>query len=130
MTFQLSQNSLNKLEGVHEDLVNVVKQAISISQIDFAVLEGLRTIERQRSLFAAGATQTLNSRHLTGHAVDLGAIVNGSICWHPMIYDKIANAMLETAAKLNIHIVWGGSWVSFKDLVHFELDKNFYKKGN
>lgn len=125
--FKLSEKSQNRLEGVHEDLVKVVRRAIEITAVDFTVLEGLRTIERQKELLKQGATQTLNSRHLTGKAVDLGAIIAGKISWEPKIYDRIANAMLQAAAELNVPIVWGGSWKSFKDLVHFELNRNFYK---
>lgn len=77
MTFALSQKSVDRLAGVHPKLVAVVNLAITISPVDFAVLEGLRTIERQKSLVAAGASKTMRSRHLTGHAVDLGAIVDG-----------------------------------------------------
>jgi len=126
VTFKLSEKSMNRLEGIHEDLAKVVKLAIQKTEIDFTVLEGLRTPERQAELFKQGATQTLNSRHLTGKAVDLGAIVAGKISWEPRIYDKIANAMLQAAAELNVPIVWGGSWKSFKDLVHFELNRKQY----
>lgn len=127
MGFKLSEKSVHRLEGVHDDLVRVVKKAIQITTVDFTVLEGLRTIERQKELFDHGASQTMNSRHLTGKAVDLGAIIAGKISWEPRIYDRIANAMLQAAAELQVPIVWGGSWKSFKDLVHFELNRNFYK---
>lgn len=122
----LSEKSINRLEGVHEDLVKVVKRAIQISDVDFLVGEGLRTVERQKELVASGASKTMNSRHLTGHAVDLFALVGGKVTWQPAIYDKVANAMLKAAAELKIPIIWGGSWVSFKDLVHFELNRKFY----
>lgn len=126
MTFKLSEKSLQRLEGVHDDLVKVVKRAIQISHVDFVVLEGLRTVERQKELFDQGASQTMNSRHLTGKAVDLGALIAGKITWEPKIYDRIANAMLQAGAELQVPIVWGGSWKSFKDLVHFELNRKFY----
>ena len=122
----LSQRSLDRLKGVHPDLIKVVQSAIAISKVDFMVLEGVRSVERQKALVAAGASQTMNSRHITGHAVDLGAIVNKQICWHPAVYDKIADAMLESAAKLNVQIICGASWVTFKDLCHFELNRKFY----
>jgi peptidoglycan L-alanyl-D-glutamate endopeptidase CwlK len=126
--FKLSQKSVDRLTGVHEDLVKIVNQAIKISPVDFAVLEGLRTLCRQRELYAAGATQTMNSRHLTGHAVDLVALVGGKACWHPRVYDKIAGAMFEVAAKNNVPLIWGGNWLTFKDCPHFELNRNFYKE--
>ena len=126
MTFYLSARSQLLLKDVHPDLKAVVEEAIKITTVDFTVLEGRRTLERQKELVAKGASQTMNSRHLTGHAVDLGAVVNGEVHWHWPLYDKIADAMLEAAAKLQISIIWGGSWKSFKDGPHFELNRRFY----
>lgn len=122
----LNAKSQLKLRDVHPDLVKVVELAATITAVPFIVTEGLRTLERQKQLFAAGATKTMNSRHLTGHAVDLAALVDGEVRWDWPLYDKIADAMLEAAAKLQIPIIWGGSWVSFKDGPHFELNRNFY----
>ena len=125
--FKLSERSMNRLEGIHEDLVRVVRAAIQISTVDFFVIEGLRTVERQKELFAGGASKTMNSRHITGHAVDLGAIVSGKVTWHPAVYHKIADAMFQAGANENVPLTWGGNWLSFPDLVHFELNRNFYK---
>lgn len=69
--FRFSQRSLNNLKGVHSDLVKEVRRALEISELDFTVIEGVRTKERQAQLFKQGATKTMNSRHLTGHAVDI-----------------------------------------------------------
>ena len=121
MTFSLSQNSINKLSGVHPDLVKVVKLAILMTDTDFSVLEGLRTIERQQMLFKSGASHTMKSRHLTGHAVDLGAFVSGEIRWDWPLYGKIAAAMKQAAKQLNIPIEWGGDWESFRDGPHYQL---------
>lgn len=121
MTFGLSKRSLSRLVGVHPDLVMVVEQAILISSIDFMVLEGLRTIERQHELLAAGASQTLRSRHLTGHAVDLGALVNGRLRWDWPLYEQVAAAMKESAAQMHVPVEWGGDWRTFKDGPHFQL---------
>lgn len=124
--FALSEKSLTKLALVHPDLKKVVEEAIKVSTVDFTVLEGLRTLDRQRELVASGASTTMNSRHITGHAVDLGAIVGGKITWQPKIYNQLADAMLFASAKQQIPIVWGGSWKSFPDLVHFELNRKYY----
>lgn len=126
MTFKLSQRSLAKLEGVHPDLVKVVKHAIEISEIDFCVTEGLRTRERQEQLVKAGASKTTRSRHLTGHAVDLAAYVDGEIRWDWPLYGKLATAMKRAAEDCNIPIEWGGDWVSFKDGPHFQLPRKEY----
>lgn len=124
--FKLSGHSLEKLKCVHPDLVSVVKLAIRITPVDFRVLEGLRSQERQDKLFEQGKTKTRNSRHLTGHAVDLGAIVNGKINWSWQYYEQIANAMKTAAHDLKIPIEWGGDWKTFKDGVHFQLPKAGY----
>lgn len=118
--FKLSQRSIDRLNGVHPDLVSVVKLAIERSDVDFMVTEGLRSKERQKELVAAGASKTMNSRHITGHAVDLAAYVNG-IRWDWPLYEKIAKAMKQAAYELNIKIEWGGDWKSFKDGPHFQI---------
>lgn len=125
--FNLSNRSRTKLKGVHPDLVAVVELAIKITEIDFRVLEGVRTYERQRMLYEAGASKTMNSRHLTGHAVDLGALMNGKISWDWPLYHKIADAMKKAAEIKGVAIDWGGDWKSFPDGPHFELDWNVYK---
>lgn len=126
MTFKLSTRSKQRLTGVHPDLVRVVNRALELSEIDFAILEGLRTKERQVELFKAGASQTMNSRHITGHAVDLGAYVGGSVRWDWPLYTKLGQAMKKAAAELDIPIIWGGDWVSLRDGPHFELNRRNY----
>lgn len=126
MTFRLSQKSLDRLSGVHPDLVAVVKRALEISEVDFAVLEGVRSKTRQAQLFKEKATKTLNSRHLTGHAVDLGAYVAGSIRWDWPLYYRIADAMKSAAEELGTPLTWGGDWQSFPDGPHFELPWDAY----
>ena len=128
MTFVLGARSLARLKGVHPDLVKVVKRAIKLTDTDFTVLEGLRTLAKQREYVAAGASKTMNSRHLTGHAVDLGALVNGKVRWDWPLYHKIAKAMKQAAKELGIPIVWGGDWRTFKDGPHFELPFASYPK--
>ena len=122
MNYKLSQRSIERLKGVHPDLVSVVMLAIERTDVDFLVTEGLRTKERQRELVAAGASKTMNSRHITGHAVDLAAYVNG-IRWDWPLYEKIAKAMKQAAYELNIKIEWGGDWKSFKDGPQLQLSK-------
>lgn len=126
MTFKLSARSKERLTGVHPDLVKVVNRALELSEIDFAILEGMRTKERQAELFKAGASQTMNSRHLTGHAVDLGAFVGGSVRWDWPLYGKLATAMKAAAKELGVPIIWGGDWVSLRDGPHFELNRKTY----
>ncbi len=119
--FTLGSRSRQRLEGVRPDLVRVVERAIGITTVDFTVLEGRRTPERQRQLVAAGASQTMNSRHLTGHAVDLGAWVNSQVRWDWPLYYRIADAMKAAAQAEDVPIEWGGDWKTFKDGPHYQL---------
>jgi len=124
--FQLGPRSKMRLQGVHPDLVKVVERAIEITPVDFTVLEGLRSPERQKELVAAGASQSLNSRHITGHAVDLGAWVDDQVDWSWPLYYKIARAMKSAALELNVDIEWGGDWITFKDGPHYQLSRRSY----
>lgn len=121
MSFKFSQKSKDRMVGLHPDLVALVNRALEVSEIDFAVLEGVRSATRQEQLVKAGASKTMHSRHLTGHAIDLGAYVAGSIRWDWALYYKIADAMKQASAELGIPIEWGGDWTSFKDGPHFQL---------
>jgi len=115
------------MEGVHEDMRRLMIAAIERSPYDFGITEGLRGVTRQQELVKDGKSQTMNSRHLTGHAVDVVAYVDGKVTWDFPVYERIAMHIMETAAKMDIPIVWGGNWKNFKDGVHFELNKSFYK---
>lgn len=119
--FRLGSRSLSRLEGVHPDLVKVVERAIEITKVDFTVLEGMRSLARQQKLVRSGASKTMNSRHLTGHAVDLGAWVDGQVSWDWPLYYKIADAMKAAAKELGQPIEWGGDWRRFKDGPHWQL---------
>lgn len=126
MGFQFGTRSLKNLEGVHPDLKKVMMEAIEDSPIDFMILEGLRTLSRQQELVRMGASKTMNSRHLTGHAVDIAPLLNGVIRFDWPLYYKLAPVIKETANSLKVPIVWGGDWRTFKDGPHFELDRKKY----
>ena len=120
--FKLSQRSLDRLNGVHPDLVAVVKHAIEITPLDFGITKGLRDRVRQEKLVASGASTTMNSRHLTGHAVDIVIYYEGEVTWHGGHYDRVWREAFEPAAReLGIPITWGGNFKSFFDGPHFEL---------
>jgi len=110
MSFKLSQRSLDRLDNVDPDLIKVVKYAIGVTKVDFGVIEGVRTLEKQKELVAAGASKTMNSKHLKGLAVDLMAYVGGRGCWELKVYDDIADAMKQGAIEYGVPIVWGASW--------------------
>ena len=140
MTHVLSARSRTRLQGVHPDLIRVVERAIQLSRQDFTVLEGVRTLERQKQLYAQGRTKpgpkvtwTLNSRHFVdpkpgyGHAVDLAPF---PIDWSDLTkFDAISRAMFDAAKELGIAIRWGADWDrdgqprerGESDSPHFEL---------
>ena len=124
--YKLGLRSKQRLKGVHPDLVKVVKRAIEISEVDFTVLEGMRSVDRQRKLLDSGASTTMNSRHLTGHAVDLGAWVGGTVRWDWPLYHKIAAAMKQAAKEEGVYLDWGGDWSNFPDGPHFQLNWGKY----
>ena len=128
MTFQLDARSLQRLQGVHPDLVKVIHRAAALSPIEFRVIEGLRTEKRQRELVASGASKTMNSRHLTGHAVDLAPYVGGTIRWDWPLFHRLAPAVKQAAAEVKVAIEWGGDWRTFKDGPHFQLPFAGYPK--
>lgn len=131
MTFKLSARSLRNLQGVNVALVEVVKRAIEITTVDFAVTEGLRSVERQKELLAKGATQTMQSKHITGKAVDLAAFIDNRISWEVTLYDEIATAMRQAAIEQSVSIRWGGAWnvpdirywaASMEDAMNYYVD--------
>ncbi|HDL7463461.1 TPA: M15 family metallopeptidase [Yersinia enterocolitica] len=124
--FIFGKASENNLNGVHPDLVKVVRRALELTPIDFKVIEGRRTLERQRELVKAGASQTLNSRHLTGHAVDIVPLPEGKVSWEWKYFYPMADAMKQAAAELGIAVEWGGNWATFKDGPHFQLPARQY----
>lgn len=109
MSYKLGTRSLQKLEGVHPDLVAVVSRAIELSEQDFSVICGLRTVKEQEALVAKGASQTMKSKHIEGNAVDLAAYCDG-IRWELNLYDEIADAMLKAAKELGVTLRWGAAW--------------------
>jgi peptidoglycan L-alanyl-D-glutamate endopeptidase CwlK len=122
-----SARSLKNLNGIHPDLRRVIDRALQDSPLDFVVIEGLRTKERQKQLVAQGASKTMNSRHLTGHAVDLVPIgPNGKAAFDWPLYDRLGPAVKEAAAKEGVALTWGGDWSSFRDGPHFELNRKVY----
>ena len=110
MGFNLSSRSLKKLEGINETLIEVVKEAIQLTKVDFGVTFGMRTLEEQQKLFDSGRSQTMKSKHLEGRAVDLVAYFGSDISWELNIYDDICDAMAEAARRNTLALKWGAAW--------------------
>ncbi len=108
--YKLSNRSLDRLSGVDDRLVEVVKAAIQETEVDFGVIQGLRTLEEQKKLFESGASQTMKSKHLDGLAVDLMAYVGGRGSWELNVYDEIADAMKWAADDVGVPVRWGAAW--------------------
>ena len=108
--YKLSNRSLDRLSGVDDRLVEVVKAAIQETEVDFGVIQGLRTLEEQKKLVESGASQTMKSKHLDGLAVDLMAYVGGRGTWELNVYDEIADAMKWAADDVGVPIRWGAAW--------------------
>ena len=127
MAFKFSSRSLQKLFGVHPDLVRVAHRAIQITPIDVVITCGMRTVEEQKKLMAAGASKTMRSRHLTGHAIDVAPIgPDGKVAWDWPLFHKLAPSMFKAAAELGVKLEWGGDWKSFPDGPHFQLPWEVY----
>jgi peptidoglycan L-alanyl-D-glutamate endopeptidase CwlK len=110
MAYKLSTKSQERLIGVEPELKEVVYEAIKVTKIDFGVIEGLRTEEKQKQLVESGASQTMKSKHLEGRAVDLMAYIGGRGSWELNVYDEIADAMKEAAVKVDVAVRWGAAW--------------------
>lgn len=126
--FSFGKRSKQRMKGLHPDIVEVMNLAISRSPIDFTVLEGLRSKERQQELVRKGASKTMNSRHLTGHAIDVAPLLNGQVSWDWPLYHQLAPVIKEAAEELDVDLEWGGDWTSFKDGPHWQLSWNSYGK--
>ena len=126
MSFRLSSRSRARLVGVHPALIAVVEAAITRTPVDFMITEGLRSAERQAALVKAGASRTTRSRHLTGHAVDVAALVEGQVRWDWPLYGRIAQAFKAAALDMKTPLIWGGDWKTLRDGPHFELDRKAF----
>lgn len=124
--YSFGSKSKERLKGVHPDMVKVMEESIKESPLDFGITEGVRTLERQKELFESGKSQTMNSRHLKGFAVDIAVFIDGKITWEFPKYQIVADHIKKVAKDLGIPIVWGGDWVSFRDGPHFELNRSKY----
>lgn len=126
MAYRFSERSYKSMLGVRPELVAVATRALSVTAVDFVVIEGLRTLERQRELVRIGASQTLRSRHLTGHAIDVAAWHDGGIRWDWPLYERIAEAMKAAADELGVPLEWGGDWTTLRDGPHYQLPWSDY----
>lgn len=126
MAFNFGRKSLDILNEVHPDLAKVARRALELTPCDFCLIAGRRTVEKENAAIAAGKSQTHDSRHLYGMAIDVCAFVRGVVSWDVPWYNEINKAFQQAAMELNIPITWGGNWTTLKDYDHFELDRHYY----
>jgi len=132
MGYRFSQNSLNNLEGVHPDLVDVAHRAIELTPYDFGITQGVRTVAEQEKLVASGKSQTMNSRHLLqddgySHAIDIAVYTRSGLTWEVGYYRKVVQAFFTAAIELNVQINSGVLWRTFVDGPHIELNPGYYE---
>ncbi len=131
MNFKFGKTSEEKLSTVNSQLASVARKALELTPIDFGITEGRRSIEKQQQLVAEGASKTMKSKHLTGHAIDIVCYADDKITWDLEYYQIVANAFALACEELHLNVRWGGSWKvndftldpenKFIDAVHFEL---------
>jgi len=119
--WRFSQRSYDRMVGVRPELIAVATRALALSSVDFGISEGLRTPARQAQLVQAGASQTMKSRHLTGHAIDVVAYVGSDVRWDWPLYEAIARAMDAASDELRVPLEWGGGWTTLRDGPHYQL---------
>lgn len=127
MSYKWGNRSRERMQGLHNDLINVLDAVIEVTPIDLTILEGVRSMERQIELLRIGATTTLRSRHLTGHAVDLAPYVDGEVRWDWPLYRQIAPVIKAVADSKGVSIKWGGDWKKFPDGPHWQLSWDDYQ---
>jgi peptidoglycan LD-endopeptidase CwlK len=118
MSFKFSTRSIQRMQGVKPELVRVAHRAIELTTVDFGITEGLRTAARQRELVAQGKSQTMNSKHITGDAIDVVAYINGKVSWNISLYDNIADAFAKAGRELGVPLIWGAAW-SISDITKY-----------
>lgn len=121
--YKFSNRSLNNLKGVDMKLVDLMTEVLQKSPYDFGITEGLRTLEKQKEYVRAGKSQTMNSYHLNGRAVDIVVYKDGKVTWDLKYYKEIADIVKDTAAKKGLKITWGGDWKTLVDGPHFQIEK-------
>lgn len=126
MNYHFSANSKRQLKGVHPDLIGICYRALFLTPYDFGITEGLRSREKQARMVEEGKSQTMNSRHLTGHAIDFAIWLDGGWNWDFEKYREVADCFKQAADEYDIPIVWGGDWESLKDGPHIQLDWEAY----
>jgi peptidoglycan L-alanyl-D-glutamate endopeptidase CwlK len=121
--FKLGSTSSKTLGTCVHQLQDVVRRALELSDVDFSVIEGIRSIDTQRQYVAEGLSWTMDSKHLTGRAVDLYPWVDGETSHEPAHYNRVAKAMFAAAQELGVTIEWGGFWYTHvNDKPHWALD--------
>jgi len=133
------KRSESNLQTADESLQRVMRRALSLEVMDFSVIEGHRSVERQKELFDTGKS-TLDGTVKKGKhnyspskAVDIlpyPSHVNGVNVWNDKQRFCVLSGLIHAAAAIEgVKIRWGGDWdgdgnnadSSFHDLPHYEV---------
>ena len=120
--YKFSKRSLDNLKGVDQRLVELMTDVLAVSSYDFGITEGLRTKERQAQLVKEGKSQTMNSYHLRGKAIDIVVYIDNKVTWDLKYYNEVANLVKDIAMKKGLKVTWGGDWKTLVDGPHFQLE--------
>jgi len=120
---EFNEQSKARLAQVNPTLAELMRLVEAQHPDAFEITEGMRGAQRQAQMVAEGKSQTMNSRHLAGNAVDIALIgPDGQPNWNFEDYRPIAATAKAAAASLGIpDFVWGGDWKTLRDGVHFQV---------
>ena len=120
---RLSKRSIDRLSTCNQKLIALFATAIEETPIDFTVLEGFRDADRQNYLYDNGKSLARfpqsKHNHYPSRACDVAPV---PIDWEDIDrFIQLSEHIKNVAMKLNIDIVWGGDWQTFRDYPHYEL---------
>ena len=140
--YKFGNRSKSKLSTCHKDIQLIMNEAIKITNVDFGIAEGYRSIEKQQQYFKEGKSKIDGVNKKGKHnyspslAVDIYPYFENGAKWdneHLSYLSGIIHAvseMLLTDGKISHKVRWGGNWdmdgvilidQSFDDRPHFEL---------
>ncbi len=140
--YKFGNISKGRLRTCHKDIQLIMNEAIKITNVDFGILEGERSIKKQQQYFKEGKSKIDGIKKKGKHnyspslAVDIYPYFNNGAKWdneHLSYLSGIIHAvseMLLKSGKVTHKIRWGGNWdmdgiilldQSFDDRPHFEL---------
>jgi peptidoglycan L-alanyl-D-glutamate endopeptidase CwlK len=136
--FKLSKNSKENIKGVREEIKALVNRVLAKSPHDFGIpgYGGKRTAQEQNNLFHQRPRVTQldgfkkKSYHQSGNAFDIFIYDEHGACWACRDKYKDVAVLIKEEFKLmqqecifdeKEKLEWGGDWIRFKDIPHFQI---------